>query len=78
MQSEEILTCVMWLSVFVAQSSEICAHAVSLREQRFCALVAAPFLSFESRTCAVHVCACSRCSQLRNCACAVFFLRAVD
>ena len=51
--------------VFVAQSSEICAHAVSLRVRCFRALVAAPFLSFESCKCAVHVCACSRCSQLR-------------
>ena len=49
----------------VSQPSEICAHAVSLRVQRFRALVAAPFLSFESCTCAVHVCACSQCSQLR-------------
>ena len=51
--------------VFVAQSSEMCAHAVPLHIQRFRALVAAPLLSFESCTCAVHVCACSRCSQLR-------------
>ena len=51
--------------VFVAQSSEICAHVVSLRVQRFRALVAVPFLSFESCTCAVHVCTCSRCSHLR-------------
>ena len=51
--------------VFVAQSSEMCAHAVSLRVQRFRALVEAPFLPFESCTCAVHVCACSRYSQLR-------------
>ena len=65
--------------VLVAQSSEICAHAVSLHKRRFRALVAVPFLSFESYTCAVHVCACSRCSQLRvvrvRC---FFFLRAVD
>ena len=63
--------------VFVAQSSEICAHAVSLRVRRFRALVATSFLSFESCTCAVHVCAVSRCSQLRvvrvRC-----FLRAVE
>ena len=49
----------------VAQSSKICAHAVSLRVQHFRALFAAPFLSFESCMCAVHACACSRCSQLR-------------
>ena len=69
--------CVVAACVFVSQSSEICAHAVSLRVQRFRALVAAPFLSFESCMCVVHVCACSQCSQLRvvrvRC-----FLRAVD
>ena len=64
--------------VFVGQSSEICAHAVSLRMQRFRALVAAPLLSFESSTCAVHVCARSRCSQLRVVRVRFFFLRAVD
>ena len=48
----------------VAQSSEICAHAVCLRVKHFRAFVAAPFLSFHSCTCAVHV---------EGCACAVFF-----
>ena len=61
----------------VVQSSEICAHAVSLRVRRFRALVAVPFLSFERCTCAVHVCACSL-QSVASCACAVFFLRAVD
>ena len=61
----DVDVCGVAACVFVAKSSEICAHAVSLRVQRFRALVAAPFLSFEHCTCAVHVCACSRCSQLR-------------
>ena len=60
--------------VFVAQSSEICAHAVSLRVRRFRALVAAPFLSFESCPCAVHVCAVS----CELCVCSVFCVRWID
>ena len=70
----EVLPCAVSLCVSgavrryfdVAQSSEICAHAVSnCACTHFRALVAAPFLSFESCMCAVHVCACSQCSQLR-------------
>ena len=62
--------------VFVAQPLEICGHSVSLSVRRFRALVAVPFLSFESCTCAVHV-VCMFAVQSGE-SCVLCFLRAVD